>query len=237
MEKFREGDLLNYNLKRMREEKVVDKTSTFMNFIASSKVPGRYAMYMDKVIRYFDKPGPQNTEGTIEIAKERAKELGIKYVVVATSSGDTGIKVAKAFKDLGVQVIAVTLHAGRWKVYEAPDPEKIKQLKEMGVKVLTCTHALLGNIEMAIRGKFSGGMMPAELIAHTLYRFSQGMKVAIEITLMAADAGLIPINEEIIAIAGTDKGADTALVLKPAYTNEFFNLEVREIIAIPRHKE
>jgi len=80
-------------------------------------------------------------------------------------------------------------------------------------------------------------MMPAELIAHTLYRFSQGMKVAIEITLMAADAGLIPINEEIIAIAGTDKGADTALVLKPAYTNEFFNLEVREIIAIPRHKE
>jgi len=193
-------------------------------------------MYKDKVIRYFDKPGPQNTEKTIEIAKERAKELGIKYVVVATSSGETGIKVAEAFKNLDVQIIAVTLHAGRWKVYEAPDPEKVKRLKEMGVKVLTCTHALLGNIEMAIRNRFGGGVMPAELIAYTLYRFSQGMKVAIEITLMAADAGLIPVDEEVIAIAGTDKGADTALVIKPAYTNEFFNLEVREIIAMPRSK-
>ena len=194
------------------------------------------SMYEDKIIRYFDKPGPQNTEKTIEIAKKRAKELNIKYIVVATSSGETGIKVAEAFKDMDVQIIAVTLHAGRWKVYEAPDPEKIKRLKEMGVKVLTCTHALLGNIEMAIRERFGGGMMPAELIAHTLYRFSQGMKVAIEVTLMAADAGLIPVDKEVIAIAGTDKGADTALVLKPAYTNEFFNLEVREIIAMPRHK-
>ena len=194
------------------------------------------SMYEDKIIRYFDKPGPQNTEKTIEIAKKRAKELNIKYIVVATSSGETGIKVAEAFKDMDVQIVAVTLHAGRWKVYEAPDPAKIKRLKEMGVKVLTCTHALLGNIEMAIRERFGGGMMPAELIAHTLYRFSQGMKVAIEVTLMVADAGLIPVDKEVIAIAGTDKGADTALVLKPAYTNEFFNLEVREIIAMPRHK-
>ena len=194
------------------------------------------SMYEDKIIRYFDKPRPQNTEKTIEIAKKRAKELNIKYIVVATSSGETGIKVAEAFKDMDIQIIAVTLHAGRWKVYEAPDPEKIKRLKEMGVKVLTCTHVLLGNIEMAIRERFGGGMMPAELIAHTLYRFSQGMKVAIEVTLMAADAGLIPVDKEVIAIAGTDKGADTALVLKPAYTNEFFNLEVREIIAMPRHK-
>ncbi len=192
-------------------------------------------MYRDKMIRYFEKPGPQNTEKTIEIAKERAKELGIRYIVVATSSGETGIKVAKAFKDLNVQIIAVTLHAGRWQVYEAPDPNKLKELEELGVKVLTCTHALLGNVEMALRTKF-GGVMPTELIAHTLYRFSQGVKVAIEIVMMAADAGLIPTDEEVIAIAGTDKGADTALVIKPSYTNEFFSLEVREIIAIPRNK-
>lgn len=192
-------------------------------------------MYEDKVIRYFDKPGAQNTEKTIEIAKERAKNLNIKHVVVATSSGETGIKVAEAFKGTDVQIVAVTLHAGRWKAYGAPDPKRIKRLKEMGVKVLTCTHALLGNVEMAVREKF-GGIMPAELIARTLYRFSQGMKVAIEISLMAADANLIPVDEEVIAIAGTGKGADTAIVLKPAYTNEFFNLEVREIIAMPRFK-
>ena len=70
--------------------------------------------------------------------------------------------------------------------------------------------------------------MPAELIARTLYRFSQGMEVAIEVALIVADAGLI--------IASTDKGADTAIVLKPTYTNKFFNLEIREIIAMSRHK-
>jgi len=192
-------------------------------------------VYHDKLIRYFDRPGPQNTDKVIEIAKERARELGIKYIVVATSSGETALKVAEAFKDLDVQIIAVTLHAGYWKEYEAPDPKKVEKLKELGVRIVTCTHAFLGNIEEAVRKKF-GGAPPAELIAHTLYIFSQGVKVAVEIVLMAADAGLIPTDEEVIAIAGTEKGADTALVIKPAYTNRFFDLEVREVIAMPRGK-
>ena len=60
------------------------------------------------------------------------------------------------------------------------------------------------------------------------------MKVAVEITLMAADAGLLDVSEEAIAIAGTDEGADTAIVIKPAYSRKFNELKIREILAKPR---
>jgi len=66
--------------------------------------------------------------------------------------------------------------------------------------------------------------------------FGEGTKVCVEISVMAADAGLIPVNRDVVAIAGTNSGADTAIVVKPATTSDFFSLEVREIIAKPRTK-
>jgi len=182
---------------------------------------------------YFGEAGEANTEQTIKLAAQRCKELRLKYVVVATSTGETAIKVAKEFKDQDVSIIAVTLHAGTWKKYAPPNPKKVEKAEEMGVKFLTCTHALMGNVGTGIMRKF-GGINWTDLIAHTYYTFSQGTKVAVEIAVMAADAGLIPVDQEIISIAGTDTGADTALVIKPAYCTEFFDLRVREIIAKPR---
>jgi hypothetical protein len=58
--------------------------------------------------------------------------------------------------------------------------------------------------------------------------------VAVEISLMAADAGLIPIGELCIAIGGTSRGADTALLMRPANAQAFFDLEVLEWLAKPR---
>jgi hypothetical protein len=77
--------------------------------------------------------------------------------------------------------------------------------------------------------------MPLELLVHTLRLFGEGTKVCIEITVMAADAGLIQVDEEIMAIGGTGRGADTAMVLKPATASPFFNLKIREILAKPRN--
>jgi hypothetical protein len=73
-----------------------------------------------------------------------------------------------------------------------------------------------------------------ELIAHALRRLGEGTKVCVEITMMAADAGLIPVDKDIIAIAGSGRGADTALLIKPANASRFFDLKIREIIAKPR---
>jgi hypothetical protein len=181
----------------------------------------------------FDKPGKENTSHTIALAVQRCQELGIKHILVASSTGDTAIKVAEGFKDQNVKIIAVTLHAGIWDKYVPPDPEKAEKAKSMGVTFLTCTHALMGNVGTGIMEKF-GGINLTDLIAHTYYTFSQGTKVAVEIAVMAADAGLIPVDKEVISIAGSDQGADTALVIKPAYCTNFFDLRVREIIAKPR---
>ena len=178
-------------------------------------------------VAYFDRAGETNTEKTIGLAAERCRDLGIKHIVVATSTGETAIKVAEGFKDQDVKIIAVTLHAGIWEKYVPPDPEKVRKAEGMGVTFLTCTHALMGNVSSGIMQKF-GGISWTDLIAHTYYTFSQGTKVAVEITIMAADAGLIPVDREVISIAGSDTGADTALVIKPAYCTDFFSLRVRE---------
>jgi hypothetical protein len=39
---------------------------------------------------------------------------------------------------------------------------------------------------------------------------------------------------DIISIGGSGRGADAALVLKPAHQNNFFDLRIREIICKPR---
>jgi len=61
----------------------------------------------------------------------------------------------------------------------------------------------------------------------------QGTKVCVEITLMAMDAGLIPPNQDVVAVGGTGSGADTALRIKPANAAKFFDLRIKEVIAKP----
>ena len=188
---------------------------------------------MDKKIVLFDKPGPAQTDATLEAAKERAEELGIKTLVVATTTGATAVKAQEVVAGTGVDVIAVTLQAGTWAKYDPPDPSLVKRIEDAGGKVLTATHTLMGNVGTAIREKF-GGVPEVELIAHTYYTFGQGMKVAVEVAVMAADAGLLDMANEVVAIAGTNTGADTAIVVKPAFSTQFFNLRVREVISMPR---
>ena len=45
------------------------------------------------------------------------------------------------------------------------------------------------------------------------------MKVVLEIAAMAADAGLVRTDEDVICIGGTGRGADTAVVLQPNYVH------------------
>ncbi len=106
-------------------------------------------------------------------------------------------------------------------------------LEELGVIVYTGIHALGDGVSSAFTEKY-GGRAPEEIVRDTLYRFSQGMKVAVECLLMAADAGLLDMSQEVIAIGGTDEGADTAIVCKPTYPRTFHELEIRELLAKPR---
>jgi len=105
---------------------------------------------------------------------------------------------------------------------------------KIGGSVLTCIHAFSG-VEKAIRNKF-GTAYPAEIMAQTLRLFGEGTKVAVEITVIAADAGLIPIDKDVIAIAGTSCGADTALVIRTANSTGIFDLTIKEIVAKSRRR-
>jgi hypothetical protein len=102
-------------------------------------------------------------------------------------------------------------------------------LIELGIQVLTSVHTLGDDVNASFDIK-----APNVVVRETLYTFSQGMKVAVEIALMAADAGLLDMSREVIAIAGTDNGADTAIVIKPAYSRKFTELRIHEILAKPR---
>ena len=179
--------------------------------------------------RIFAEPGPGNTGATLDLAVERAAALGIEQMVVATSTGRTALAADDRFDG---RVIAVTLSAGHWDRYCPPEREIVAELEERGVPIVTGTHSLLGGIDGAISS--IGGVPAAEIMARTYYTISQGTKVAVECVLMAGDAGLLNMDLEVIGIAGTGGGADTALVMKPAFSNTAFDLRIREVLAMPR---
>ena len=186
-----------------------------------------------KEITYFESPGPQNTEETLKLALKRAEELGIRDIVVASTTGYTGALASELFK--GYNLVVVTHHTG----FRAPGEQELKEeyrrkILENGGKILTTTHALSG-VERSIRRKFNT-IGPVEIMAFTLRMFCEGIKVCVEIAVMAADAGLVPVDREIIAIAGTGRGADAALVLKPAHSNNVFDIDIREIVCMPRSR-
>jgi hypothetical protein len=185
---------------------------------------------------YFEKPGRENTPEVLRIARRRAEELKIETIVIASTTGATAVQAMDVFS--GRKIIAVGHSVGF--THGAPQPnlqkftlENRRIVEARGGVILTTTHAFAG-VSRALQNKFKD-YTALDVIAHTLKVFSAGMKVACEISMMAADAGLVRTDDkEIIAVAGTGGGADTAIVLQPVNTQHFFNLRVRELLCKPR---
>ena len=184
----------------------------------------------EKKVTYHQSPDEADTETTFLRAKERAESLGIREVVVASTTGRTGVMACQIFK--GFKLIVVRHHTGfRTPGVQQMTPENEKAILASGARIVTAGHAFSG-VERAIRTK-RNTLGPLELMADTLRLFGDGTKVCLEITVMAADAGEIPIDRPVVAIAGTSEGVDTALVVRPAHSNNFFDLFVKEIITKP----
>ncbi|MFC2004614.1 pyruvate kinase alpha/beta domain-containing protein [Chloroflexota bacterium] len=186
---------------------------------------------MEIKVACFEKPGRENTEETLRIARQRAEELGIHTVVVASSRGNTAVRAVEVFRDL--RVVVVSLQTG----HSEPNVQRFTEhnreiVESKGAVILTTTHAFAG-VSRAMRFKFDT-LAIGEIIANVLRVFGQGMKVACEISLMAADSGLVTVDEDIIAIGGSGGGADTAVVLKPVNAQNFFDLKVKEVLCKPR---
>lgn len=182
-------------------------------------------------IIYWSKAGKENTPGTVKCGVKRAKELKIKHAVIASCSGYSAKILLREAK--GIKIVAVTHQAGFAKPGGQEMSPKVRDfLARSGVSVFTATH-FFGGFGRAVRFKF-GGLEPEEIAANVLRIFCEGVKVAVEVAVMALDAGLIPYDREIIALGGTGEGVDTALVCRPRHGKDFFNFEVREIICKPR---
>ena len=201
---------------------------------------------------YFESPG-NHTDEVLEVAKARALAQGVKQVVVASTRGETGVKAAEAFKDTEIEVVVVTHQTGhRGPGVQLLTEENRKRLEELGVRVVTGTDAFEGGVGLGItRRRITEAARPpvetismmsrmyptippvARTVASVLRLFCQGVKVAVEVILMAADAGAIAVDRDVVAIAGTGRGADTALLLRPANTTNFLDLDIHEIIAKP----
>jgi hypothetical protein len=190
-------------------------------------------MVIEKKIIYFDKPGKENTPNCLEVVKNALRENKYKHVVVASTSGNTGLLFSEALKNSGINLSVVTHSAG----FKEPNTIEMiedirKKIEKNGAKVFTGS-MLTHSLETSLASKF-GGSYPTLIIANSLRRFGEGAKVCCEIVMMATDAGLIPEGEEVLAVAGTARGADTVMVIKSAASKRFLDLRVLEILAKPR---
>ncbi|MBW2050074.1 MAG: hypothetical protein JRJ09_16320 [Deltaproteobacteria bacterium] len=187
---------------------------------------------VDRSIFYFDEKGPLNTEKTLEIALEHAWELGIGTIVVASSTGKTALKL-HGMAENRVKIVAVTYNAGsRFRSEVEEFNRNCNLLFEKGIAVVRGLHALSGP-EKAFSDKYKTIFLPLNIVADTLRMFSQGVKVCVEITIMAAEHGFVTTDEEVVAVGGSGHGADTALVMKPVFAADMFKARIKALLCMP----
>ncbi|MFC1786951.1 pyruvate kinase alpha/beta domain-containing protein [Halobacteriota archaeon] len=180
---------------------------------------------MERKIIYFENKKAENTDTTFELVQERLNTSGIKKLVLASTTGATAKKATDFFKETDVKLIVVP-HQFDFHREINPFPlELVKTLRESGHEVHFGT--MLFHTDNLYESDIP------TLMANILRCFCQGVKVCFEIVLMATDAGLLKSGDKVIAIGGTGRGSDTALVMQAASSRNPRNLRVNEIICKP----
>jgi len=178
------------------------------------------ADFIRRSISYFHKPGPQNTDEVCRIVAERLKEGDIEAVVVATSTGNTALKMAQALPK-GTRIFAVNFQSAYWDRHTKPDPALQRQAEALGV-------VFMPEQPVAKYLKEVSGHSP-----DSLRRLGQGVKVAMEVVMQATEVGHISPGAKVIGVGGTSRGADVALVVRAAGPENLSQMWVSEILAKP----
>ena len=179
---------------------------------------------MEEKIIYFEEPGADNTSRTLELALERARARGITKMVLASTRGETASEAARLLEGTGISLVVVP-HQYGFMAGQRFTPELVKELEAQG----HCVHfgTMLFHTE-----HFYGTSTP-KVMADLLRSFCQGMKVVVEIVLMAADGGKLAIGEQVVVVTGTGRGADTAVVADASTSTHFHDFHITEIICKP----
>ena len=180
---------------------------------------------------YFDDVSSDHTDSVLSIVKAYLQDnAGVKNVVVATTEGSTGLAAARALKDWNVVVVSHQVGFREPNESELSE-ERRNAIKSEGAAVLTATHAFAG-VARSFRREL-GTWTPTEMMAVAFRTFGQGTKVCAEIAMMAADAGLVRVDENVICVAGTGRGADTAWIVRPTNSHSFPKLRMRACLCKP----
>ena len=180
---------------------------------------------MDTTITYFETTGVENTNATLALARRRAQELGIRRVVVASTTGATARAAMRGFDGTEIKLVIVP-HQRGFRDQERFDLAVASELESHGHRVHWGT--------MLFHASDLYGNDAPTALANILRTFGQGMKVCLEILLMAADGGAIAREEQVVVVAGTGRGADTAVLATASTSNRIKEVRIHEILCKPR---
>ncbi len=187
---------------------------------------------VEKPIYYFREKGAVNTGKAIQIALTACEEYSVSKIVVASSTGETALRL-QALADPSLDIIAVTYSAGiKYTDKVEAFNRNAQNLVDKGVRIVRGVHALSG-VERGIENKYTSGILPLNILADTLRMFGQGMKVCVEISTMAAEHGFLAPGDPVITLGGSGNGADTAVVIRPAYAAKIFETHIEAILCKP----
>ena len=191
---------------------------------------------------YFEKPGKHNTDKVVEVVRQRLAEGDINTIVVASTTGYTALKFSEALQgQAGITLIGVaeTPLIREWGAeYPCLQLETKQELERRGVIVADKIPYLLHSSIL----DYSQWKAPSaeEILRETLYAFGQGLKVAVEVVLIAVASGFLEPFQDVIAVGGTSRGADTAIVVRATSPNHVFSqnamkrLKIYEVLCKPQ---
>ncbi len=190
-------------------------------------------------IVYFEdtRKAQENTRRVVELVGGYLTRHRVRYVVLATNTGYVGAQFAPVARaHPRVRFVAVKMSPPVDELFHVKWNRRFaKTMEEAGIRLVCGAHVLGGGVDGALRGKFQG-CPPSVLMAETLYLFSQGMKVCVEIIAMACDVGAVPEGVELVSCAGTGHGADTAIVATSAASPNLFQMDIHRVLAMPLKK-
>jgi uncharacterized protein len=198
-------------------------------------------------MKVFERPGPVNTDEVIEIVKAISSRY--RYLVTASITGDSALRLSERIGDK--EIICVTCPQGmNWEIERMskgpfaaiPELDQIRtewarqgltkvpmgitqenknRLDRLKIKIVQGTIPLFGpTFSMRLHLQKTTDL---DLMAKTLELISTGTLVCLECVLMSVDAGVVPEGEEVIALAGTERGLDTAWVIRASASHNLFH--------------
>lgn len=190
---------------------------------------------------YFERPGRENTDKVVQAVVQRLAEGNIHTIVAATTTGYTSLALADALQERNDVTLISVGHGARVREWGTEYPTLKREAKQALEKRGVIVADRVSYVFHSSMLEFSRWKtpVPEEILRESLYAFGQGLKVAVEVTLMAVASGFLEPYQDVIAVGGTEQGADTAIVVRATYPNHVFSeesgqrLRIHEILCMP----